>query len=392
MVMKSFKHLWSSFCRQTHGLGMIEAAITLPLFLVITFGVIEFGNIYMARYQARDVASSVGDYLQANPLASSADLQTFVTNLGFGSLKNTGSGQENNVFTKIKIQSRTTMMTAAQFDALCSGGNVKDYANPWLGGDPADDKNDYYIHICYPYTYNTITPLPNLTGGTIPETKVLNNKALAYITKEISCPNGQVLQSVTGGTATCVPRDNNYQCAPGQTLEKIVDGVATCVAKDNTYTCGSGQVLTEIKDGAAVCVDRDASYACGSGQVLQTINNGTSTCVDMDRNYTCSGDSVLQATSAGTAVCVNKDSAGTTCPSGQVVTGVVNGVPTCSASPKGSLGVGSYVNVKWGKFYIGCPFGSVMTGLYLEGTTWTENTDNHVHPEVYAVSCIPINF
>ena len=331
--MSRLKHLWVSFWRKDQGLGMIEAAITLPLFLMITFGVIEFGNMFMARYQSRDVASAVGDYLQANPLASSADLQTFVTNLGFGSLKNTGPGQDNNVFAKIKIKSEKTMLTAAQFDALCSGGNVKSYANPWLGGDPADDKNDYYIHICYPYTYNTITPLPDLTVQAIPETKTLNSKALAYITKEMSCPDGQVLQSFTGGAATCVARDRNYSCSSGQTLEKIIDGNPVCVAKDGNYTCNSGQVLKEVKDGAAVCVDRDASFDCGTNQVLQKSVNGTATCVDMDKAYTCSGNSVLQATSVGGAVCVDKDRGGQSCPGGQVVTGVTNGIPTCSNAP-----------------------------------------------------------
>ena len=328
--MSRFKQLWSSFWRKDQGLGMIEAAILLPLFLIITFGVIEFGNMYMTRYQGRDVASSVGDYLQANPSASSADLQTFVTNLGFGSLKNTGSGEENNVFAKIKIKSEKTMMTAAQFDALCSGGSVKSYANPWLGGDPADDKNDYYIHICYPYAYNTITPLPDLTAGAIPEARTMNNKAMAYITRELSCPDGQVMQSFTGGSATCVPRDGNYSCASGQTLEQIINGSPVCVAKDGTYTCAWGQVLQQITSGSAVCVNRDASYGCPWGQVLQTVNNGSPSCVDMDKTYTCYGNSVLQATSAGGAVCVDKDRGGTGCPWGQFAYGTNYGMPLCA--------------------------------------------------------------
>jgi hypothetical protein len=327
--MSRFKQVWVSFFRQSQGFGMIETAILLPLFLIITFGVMEFGNMYMARYQARDVASSVGDYLQANPSASSEDLQTFVTNLGFGSLKNTGSGEENNVFAKIKIQSGKTMMTAAQFDTFCGNGG-KNWANPWLGGDPADDKNDYYIHICYPYTYKTITPLPDLTGGAISETKTINNKALAYITKEMSCPDGQVLQSSTGGSATCVARDGNDSCASGQTLEKIVDGNPVCVAKDGDYTCASGQALKEVKNGAAVCVDRDSSYGCGDGQVLKTVNNGSPTCVDMDKTYTCSGDSVLQATSVGGAVCVDKDRGRYSCPTGEFAYAIEKGVLSCT--------------------------------------------------------------
>jgi hypothetical protein len=250
--------------------------------------------------------------------------------LGFGTLKNTGPDQENNVFTKIKIKSEKTMLTAAQFDALCSGGDVKTYVNPWLGGDPADDKNDYYIHICYPYTYNTITPLPGLTAGTIAETKTLNSKALAYITKAISCPADQVLQSMTGGSATCVARDNNYSCASGQTLEKIVDGNPVCVAKDGEYTCASGQVLKEVKNGAAVCVDRDASYGCGEGQVLKNVNNGSPTCVDMDKAYNCGENYVLQATSTGGAVCVDKDRGVTGCPWGQFAYGISYGMPLCA--------------------------------------------------------------
>jgi hypothetical protein len=357
--MSRLKHLWLSFWRKDHGLGMIEAAITLPLFLVITFGVIEFGNMYIARYQSQDVASSVGDYLQGNPSASSADLQTFVTNLGFGSLKNTGPGEDNSVFTKIKIQSGRTILTAAQFDDLCSGGDVKNWANPWLGGDPADDKNDYYIHICYPYTYNTITPLPDLTVQAIPETKTMNSKALVYITKEISCPDGQVLQSFTGGAATCVARDRNYSCASGQTLEKIVDGQPVCVAKDGDYTCASGQVLKEVRNGSAVCVDRDASYDCGPGRVMQKSVNGTATCVSVS----CSGDQVLQATSAGGAVCVDKDRGWYQCPSGQFAYATAYGVPYCRGLTVRANTSGRFrPRARWRGIYNDCYEGTVQVG------------------------------
>jgi Flp pilus assembly protein TadG len=349
---------------------MIEAAILLPLFLMITFGVMEFGNMYMTRYQARDVASSVRDYLQGNPSASSADLQTFVTNLGFGSLKNTGPGEGNNVFTKINIQSGTTMMTAAEFDTLCSGGGVKSYANPWLGDSTADDKNDYYIHICYPYTYNTITPLSDLTVGAVPETKTLNSKALAYITREMSCPDGQVLQSFTGGSATCVARDRNYSCASGQTLEKIVDGVATCVAKDGTYTCASGQVLKEITSSGAVCVDRDAQYDCGPNQVLKNVNNGSATCVDMDKAYNCGTDGVLQATSAGGAVCVDKDRGWAACPGGQFAYAIANGVPYCQNVPKPSFTVRARTESRYKSKSNDCWDGHVVVGTMADGDAW----------------------
>jgi hypothetical protein len=211
--MFRFKQLWVSFWRKDQGLGMIEAAITLPLFLLITFGVIEFGNMFLQRYQTRDVANDVADYLQANPSASSADLQTFVTNLGLGTLKNTGPDQDNSVYTKIRIKSEKTMMTAAQFDAMCAGAD-KNWANPWVGGDAADDKNPYYIHVCYPYSYKTVTPLPKLMAGGMEETKILKGKAMAYINTttgsdggtpvaDMSCPSGQMVTGFTGGQPVC---------------------------------------------------------------------------------------------------------------------------------------------------------------------------------------------
>jgi hypothetical protein len=113
-------------------------------------------------------------------------------------------------------------------------------------------------------------------------------------------------------------------------LEKIVDGVGFCVAKDGTYTCASDQVLKAINDGAAaVCVNRDASYGCGDGQVLKNVNNGSPTCVDMDKAYNCGEGSVLQATSTGGAICVDKDRGWASCPWGEFVYAVANGVPYC---------------------------------------------------------------
>ena len=230
--MSHFKQVWVSFFRQSRGFGMIEAAITLPLFLMITFGIIEFGNMFLQRYQTRDVANDVADYLQANPSASSADLQTFVTNLGFGSMQNMGSGEENNVFTKIKIKSEKTMMTAAQFDTLCSGENVKNYGNPWLlDGDVANDKNPYYIHICYPYTYNTITPLPNLTGGAIPETKTINSKALAYITSSTSSVGFYTI-NIQGTCLRINPKTGGCSCSSGTSTVLIAEWNSGAVAGD----------------------------------------------------------------------------------------------------------------------------------------------------------------
>jgi hypothetical protein len=120
-------------------------------------------------------------------------------------LKNTESGGENNVYDKITIKSEKTMKTAAEFDALCNAAAVKAWTNPFLSdSDASNDNNPYYIHICYRYTYNAITPLSNLTGGGLPKTKVMKSKALAYIAIEKpTCEANHVLVSKEDGEWKC---------------------------------------------------------------------------------------------------------------------------------------------------------------------------------------------
>ena len=182
-IFMRFFHRCRTFWQQKGGFGIIEAAITLPLFLMITFGVIEFGNIYLQRYAVRDVSDAVKDYLQAKPGATTTEMTTFLNGLGV-ELKGTGGTEENHIITKIRIAANKTIYTTAQFDALCASSAAAAFPipNPWASDtDPANDNSQYFIHICYRYTYTAITPLPGLTAGVIPTTKVLNGKALALI-------------------------------------------------------------------------------------------------------------------------------------------------------------------------------------------------------------------
>jgi hypothetical protein len=225
--MSRLKKFYLSFWRKDRGFGIIEAALVLPLFLIITFGVIEFGNIYISDYQAEDVAEVVGDYLQANPSATVGDLSQFVSTLGVGTLKDTGPDQDNNVLQKIKIQSVKTMLTDTQFDALCSSkGSVQEWANPWLlNGSASDDNNPYYIYVCYPYTYKTITPLSGLTAGLLPETRTLKSKTIVYINAQITCPAGQFLSN-RGGKPECT--QVNAVCPNGKYLKSINGTTPEC--------------------------------------------------------------------------------------------------------------------------------------------------------------------
>ncbi len=59
--------------------------------------------------------------------------------------------------------------------------------------------------------------------------------ALGLVTRYIivlspAGPDGQVLQTVKGGTATCVARDANYSCPSGQFVTSSNNGIPTCSA------------------------------------------------------------------------------------------------------------------------------------------------------------------
>ena len=97
-----FKQQCSVFFRGRSGFGAIEAAVALPIFLVILFGVIEFGNMFFSKNQVSDVAKSTADYLQSKPSASSADLKNFTISLGLGVLKGTGEGENNEISAKLR--------------------------------------------------------------------------------------------------------------------------------------------------------------------------------------------------------------------------------------------------------------------------------------------------
>ncbi len=336
--MSRFKQVWVSFFRQSRGFGMIETAILLPIFLLFAFAVIDFGNYLIAKNRIVSANQAIATAIQNNPTMTVSDLNVVIAN----SLGNLLGGYTTvAIWTSQTVPSLSTARTIAQ-------NSLRDIANPWLAdGDPSNDNNAYYVGVYVWRGVPYLTPLPRLLGlvdGTTPGFHdSANSKGAApngmkgadsftFVTlNNVTCPADQVLQSFTGGSATCVPRDRNYSCASGQTLERIVDGNPVCVAKDGTYTCGARQVLKEITSSGAVCVNQDERYECFGDTVAKVFDNGGLICVPMDLSYTCTGNQVLQATSTNGAVCVNKDNGGLSCASGQVVTGIVNGVPTCSA-------------------------------------------------------------
>ena len=358
--MSRFKQLWSSFWRKNQGVGMIETAILLPIFLMFVFAVMDFGNYMIVKNRIVSANQAIASAIQNNPTmttgvwGSDTDLQKVIQN-SLGNLWFKDGGAYIG-YTGVAVWTSKTVPTvgsAPGWGTLALWEN-RDITNPWLSdSDPSNDNNAYYVGVYVWRGVPFLTPLPKLLNvavgdpddseGTAPHGRKVAESFTILTLGGTSCPADQVLQSMTGGVGTCVARDNNYACESGQTLEKIVDGKPVCVAKDGTYTCASDQVLKEIKDGAAVCVNRDRDFNCGSYQLLQKRVGNIEFCGDPRINYVCTGDQVLQATYTFGAVCVDRDHGGLTCPSGNVVIGVINGIPQCGGEPAGWGGSGNTV-------------------------------------------------
>ena len=289
------------FAGDRHGSYAIEAALLLPLTLGVTMAIIEFGFIFMRDLSVKNYMGQMAQRIERGQ----ANIDPVVNALAADSLMTNRNPR---------------VCTAA---AACTGNNR--LATVAVGDS---------VSIGVSYNFVAITPVGNLLGIAFPPTLTRRETVTVGSLQNFTCPAGEVVQSITGGTPTCVTRDRNYTCASGQVLEKIENGVPHCVARDGTYTCGSEQVVLAINNGSVTCTNRDAVRDCPPRQALRVLSNTGRTCVNIDVSYTCYGDGVLQAVSGGSATCISRKDGTSYCPWGQVMYGISNGVALCSGSPQ----------------------------------------------------------
>ena len=56
---------FTRFRKSTDGVVLIEAALVMPFFLIILFGIIDFSRMYSARYQSQTLATTLSDVARA---------------------------------------------------------------------------------------------------------------------------------------------------------------------------------------------------------------------------------------------------------------------------------------------------------------------------------------
>jgi hypothetical protein len=232
--MSRFKQVWLSFWRKNQGLGMMETALFLPIFLMFTFVVMDFGNYLIIKQRIVSANQAIASAIQNNPTMTVSDLNVVIKN---------SLGDLDKIWTGTMVSASKTPPSLNTMPITGAWWEVRNFTNPWLSdGDSSNDNNAYYVGV---YTWRGVpflTPLPKMLGlsggegffdtdnrdGDAPNGRK-GAPAFTFVTlNNASCPDGQVLQSTTSGSATCVARDNNYSCPDGQFLTGITNGVPYC--------------------------------------------------------------------------------------------------------------------------------------------------------------------
>ena len=238
----------NSFLRRIDGFGMIETVVVFPLFLVMFFGMMEFGWMYMKRYVVADAATGIASAIRDQPKITTTALNTYTNSFDTGVLGLSNAGSTFNVNT----QSFKTIPTAGQVEALCTyGSNAKTwkYNNPWLGGSTNDDNNAYYVAVCVTHEYNYLTKLiPVTLGLSSTAKKQLKSTSVVAIDSNLPvCAAGKQPVAQADGTYNCV------SCPANQ----IINSAGLCV--NSTITCPAGQFLTSAGSCSAVSISIDTA-------------------------------------------------------------------------------------------------------------------------------------
>jgi hypothetical protein len=272
--MGCFKQAWSSFWRKNQGIGMIETALLLPIFLMFAFAVMDFGNYLIVKNRIVSANHAIASAIQNNPTmttggwGSATDLEKVIQN-SLGDLWFKNGAYIGHTGVAIWASKKVPIKYDIPNYGISPMWENRNITNPWLSdSDPSNDNNAYYVGVFIMRGVPWVTPLPKLLNlavadpdnneGTAPHGRKIAESFTFVTLNNASCPADQVLQSMAGGGVTCVPRDNS-SCPAGQVLQSTTGGVVTCVPRDNNYLCTDGKILEKIVDGNPVCAHPDLS-------------------------------------------------------------------------------------------------------------------------------------
>ena len=263
----------NSFLQDKLGAVAIEFSIIMPLLVVFTFAIIEFGNYYIKELAAQRAVSTVASYIQnVYPNATMADAQKINNDLSL-MVGNLGSGlipQENLQDPSEFCGKAFATDTQAKSYVVCTigaGFKVGRYdADP--SGTFVNSKTKYSVSIVASFPYFPITGIESIAGFKMPHEivsrAVITMAATTPSLPSASCTETQyITYDSTNNSFVCnafppsalIPSD----CTQNGRVLKFYGGEFHCEtvgSNPHSIDCGDSRVNGLKWDGTKYqCVD-----------------------------------------------------------------------------------------------------------------------------------------
>lgn len=161
--MRMLRTLW----RDRQGEDLVELVLTLPILLIVVFGILEFGNVLDAG-QSMTGLSREGASIAARGVSLDSVVQVTAANGSNWGLSSRGTV----IASRLVVQGGTPMVaeqrTVGGLGALSRVGPDGGLATAWQGGALVDGQTYYVVEVFLPY--KPFTPLRGFVSALIPDT------------------------------------------------------------------------------------------------------------------------------------------------------------------------------------------------------------------------------
>lgn len=245
-----FHETYTKFYDDNHGVGAIEFAILLPIFLILSLGVMEFGMYFVKDEIINSTISTISQTIQRDPTYYQSLTPAQLTQLE----KSYGSGLID--FTKpgnyICVDTYSTQAAAA--GAVTCTSTHFNTTNPGI-------TTPYYIAVRGNLPKGGITPLGNFVSGVknIQVNQSSGIVAIGNLTPPACTTPGYFLQ-YNPANATATPPKNPWECNP---ISQSGSGVGDCSAPWQKMVFNPKLVNSDGTNGMYGCMDIPWTFAAG---------------------------------------------------------------------------------------------------------------------------------
>ena len=151
----------------TRGQDMVELVLTLPVLLVVAFGILELGSLLDVQHSLSGLTRE-GANIASRGASLDSVVQVTVSNGGSWSLGTAGSVIASRIDVQGGAPRVTSQREAGSLGAASRRGRNGQIATPLMGQGLLDGTSYYVVEVFLPY--QPFTPLRNLVSSVVADT------------------------------------------------------------------------------------------------------------------------------------------------------------------------------------------------------------------------------